>query len=65
MTKEELRQRRVALGLTQEKLAHALGITRQTVYSWERGDTKIPGFLQLAMDQLEQLNATGDSIDEQ
>jgi DNA-binding XRE family transcriptional regulator len=32
----ELRRRRGHLQLTQEHLAHTLGVTRQTVYNWER-----------------------------
>tara|TARA_R110002072_G_scaffold10058_8_gene47700 strand:+ start:1057 stop:1515 length:459 start_codon:yes stop_codon:yes gene_type:complete len=36
-----LRQRRVALGLTQEKLAQAIGITFQQIQKYERGMNRI------------------------
>lgn len=41
MTPEELRQRRRALGLSQVKLAEALGVTQHTVSRWEESKIKL------------------------
>lgn len=53
MTPEELRERRKLLKLSQEELAKRLDVTRQSVYMWERGETKPPGMLDLALRWLE------------
>ena len=37
MTPEELRARRKALRLSQQKLAEALGVTQHTISRWEEG----------------------------
>ena len=36
MDSAEFRRRRARLGLTQEALARRLGVSRQSVYNWER-----------------------------
>ena len=36
---QKLKEKRTALGLSQEQLAEQLGITRQTVANWEKGKT--------------------------
>lgn len=41
------------LKLSQEELAKRLDVTRQSVYMWERGETKPPGMLDLALRWLE------------
>ena len=38
MTPTELRERRIQLRMTQLELAAALGVTRNTVARWERGE---------------------------
>ena len=49
----KLRERRVALGLTQQGLASKLKVSRNTVARWERDEMAIPGFLHLALKTLE------------
>ena len=52
-TPGEIRQAREALGLTQEALAAALGLTRrQTVTAWETGERTPPPYLRLALERL-------------
>jgi DNA-binding XRE family transcriptional regulator len=53
MNTDELRRRRKALGMTQEQLAHVLGVSRQSVFMWESGRTAIPALLALALRCLE------------
>ena len=53
MTGEELREWRARLGMSQEELARLLEVTRQSVYMWEKGDTRPPGMLELALRWLE------------
>ena len=50
MTPAELRQRRKHLGLSQSSLADALGVARNTVARWERGELAIgsPAMVELA-----------------
>lgn len=49
----KLRERRLALGLTQQGLAIKLKVSRNTVARWERDEMAIPGFLHLALQTLE------------
>jgi predicted ATPase/DNA-binding CsgD family transcriptional regulator len=50
----ELRERRLALGMSQRGLATALGVTVTTVARWERGERAISGpvIVRLALDHL-------------
>ncbi len=55
MKKEEIKQRRFALDLTQAELAEFLGINRVTVVRWETGEItpESPKMLDLAFEALE------------
>jgi len=55
MTGEELRQRRLALNMTQAELGRRLGVSGQAVYKWETGRVKIERseMIHLAMRYLE------------
>jgi transcriptional regulator with XRE-family HTH domain len=54
MNNEELKQRREALGLTQEQLAEIFGVDIMTISRWERGARSIPPHLTLALDAIEE-----------
>jgi len=60
MTTLELTQRRLSLGLTKKALAAALGLSRQTVYQWEKGRQGIPTWVHLALLGLETGGKTSD-----
>jgi transcriptional regulator with XRE-family HTH domain len=49
----ELRKRREALGLTQQRLADRLGVARNTIARWERQERAIPTYLDLALKSIE------------
>lgn len=55
MTGDELRERRLALGLSQAALAGILGLDVMTVSRWERGARSISmaSVVDLALQQLE------------
>jgi transcriptional regulator with XRE-family HTH domain len=65
--RQQLAQRRKALGLTQEALASLLDVERSTVVRWERGETeplpwirpKLAKALRVSADRLVELLATG------
>lgn len=50
----DLKAQRLALGLSQRKLAEALGVSPNTVARWERGELRIaqPKMLGLALERL-------------
>ena len=53
MKPEELKQRREALGMTQDDLARELGVKMMTVSRWERGVYPIPRHIELAIEAIE------------
>ncbi len=55
MLPEEIKQKRIALNLTQEELAEKFGVERNTVARWERGviAPQAIGMLRLAFQSLE------------
>jgi transcriptional regulator with XRE-family HTH domain len=55
MTGEELRERRMALHLSQATLADKLGVTKNTVARWERGELTManPKMIDMSLKQLE------------
>jgi transcriptional regulator with XRE-family HTH domain len=55
----KLRERRLALGLSQQGLADKLEVSRNTVARWEREEMANPGFLHLALKWIEYEAAKG------
>lgn len=50
--------------LTQAQLGQLLGVKAQTVYRWESGESDVPSFLGLALDQLDYVHLwSPDGID--
>ncbi|MGH3710849.1 MAG: helix-turn-helix domain-containing protein [Pseudonocardiaceae bacterium] len=69
--RQGLAQRRKAVGLTQEALAHQLGVERSTVVRWEAGDTEpLPSIrpdvaraLRVSLDQLAELLSESENAE--
>jgi len=53
MIPADLTTRRVALGLSRAALAFWLNCSERTVRRWERGHVPVPGWLDLALGQIE------------
>lgn len=54
LTKLQLKNRREALGLTQEELGKLLHEkTKQTIYRWEKGVRKIPAWVDDKLQSIE------------
>jgi DNA-binding XRE family transcriptional regulator len=53
MTPEQLKQWRAKHGYTQQRLADALGVFRESIVRWETGVRNFPPFLHLALRCLE------------
>lgn len=64
MTGAKLRERRLALGLSQQGLADKLEVSRNTVARWERDEMANPGFLHFALKWFEYEAAKGASKSE-
>jgi transcriptional regulator with XRE-family HTH domain len=55
MEGEGLREKRIALGLTQAQLAEILDVKPNTVARWERGLLAVPRTVELAMETVERM----------
>lgn len=64
MTGHELRAWRAKMDMTQEDLAAALRTTPTTIARWERGESRIPGHLELALEALEGRAEDAASVDD-
>ena len=53
MNKEELTERRKALGLSQKELAGLLGVSRALVCYWEKGERPLRKMLFMSIETLE------------
>lgn len=53
VTGDDLKAFRLKCDHTQQSLANKLGVSRNTVARWERGEVEIPPFLHLALQTLE------------
>jgi transcriptional regulator with XRE-family HTH domain len=54
MSGDELRERRLALRLTQEELANFLSVTPNTIARWERGEREVSPLADFRVEWLEQ-----------
>jgi transcriptional regulator with XRE-family HTH domain len=59
MRGEELKEKRIALGLTQAQLAEILDVKPNTVARWERGLLSVPRTVELAMEAVERMYKKG------
>jgi transcriptional regulator with XRE-family HTH domain len=55
MEGEKLKEKRIALGLTQAQLAEILDVKPNTVARWERGLLLVPRTVELAMETVERM----------
>lgn len=55
MEGDELKEKRIALGLTQVQLAEILDVKPNTVARWERGLLAVPRTVELAMETVERM----------
>lgn len=55
MEGDELKEKRIALGLTQAQLAEILDVKPNTVARWERGLLAVPRTVELAMETVERM----------
>jgi transcriptional regulator with XRE-family HTH domain len=52
MRREELKRRRIEMGLSQTNLRRLLGLSMRTIIRYERGHSEIPLDVQMALDNL-------------
>ncbi len=45
LTADQLRERRLALGLSQPEFAEVCGVSERQVIRWERGHTRVPAWV--------------------
>ena len=65
MEASELKSIRSRLGLTQEQVADALGVTTNTVARWERGEVQMPEWQTERLKQLAEAGPSGTAISAQ
>jgi transcriptional regulator with XRE-family HTH domain len=53
MEKQELKQRRERLGLTQAEFAKILGVANNTISRYETGQVNIPEYMNLVLEAME------------
>lgn len=53
MTGVDIRETRERLELSQQALAVALGVAAASVHRWETGKIRVPPFLHLALERIE------------
>jgi DNA-binding transcriptional regulator YiaG len=63
MTPRDLRNLRRALGMTQQELAAALGVSEQSIYYWESGRRRIRPVVEKALMPLIRRLESGDEIE--
>ncbi len=56
MEGDKLKEKRIALGLTQAQLAEILDVKPNTVARWERGLLSVPRTVELAMETVEHMH---------
>lgn len=59
MDGEQLKEKRISLGLTQAQLAEILDVKPNTVARWERGVLAVPRTVELAMETVERMYKKG------
>lgn len=64
MKANRLRERRKALGLSQEKLGKIVGLGRRQIIRYEQGKAVIPRFMPLCLSELERRQETMRLLDE-
>ena len=52
MTREELKESRLRMGLSQKAMAEALNTPYRTYQDWELGNRRIPGIVDVAIKQI-------------
>ncbi|MCI5145599.1 MAG: XRE family transcriptional regulator [Candidatus Electrothrix sp. AR3] len=62
MDKTELKKIRLELGLSQYALAKYLKTPRTTYFNWEKGERRIPGILEVALETVKRRVKTESKV---
>ena len=57
MDKNQLEEARVKLCLTKTKTARLLNTPRSTYVKWERGESRVPGIVEVAFEEVKRIVA--------